>query len=111
MGEQLVHRMGTKGCSEWGDIRLVTCHYWGSSVSILGPVFFNIFINDLDTGLEGKFSDDMKLGRAVGSLEGREALQRDPDKSEVWAITTHMKFKDKCQTLHLGWATLDVQID
>lgn len=30
-----------------------------------------------------KFEDDTKQGRAVESLEGREALQRDLDKLEV----------------------------
>ncbi|NXA72410.1 RTJK polymerase, partial [Thryothorus ludovicianus] len=62
--------------------------------SILGPVLFNIFTNDLAAELEGvisKFSDDTKLGRAVDSLEGREALQRHLDKSEGWAITNHVK--------------------
>ncbi|KAJ7408938.1 RNA-directed DNA polymerase from mobile element jockey-like protein [Pitangus sulphuratus] len=44
---------------------------------LLGQVFFNIFINDLDTGLEGilrKFAEDTKLGGAVDSLKGREVL-------------------------------------
>ncbi|KAJ7411770.1 hypothetical protein BTVI_48686 [Pitangus sulphuratus] len=62
---------------------------------ILNPVLFNIFINDLDTGLEGilsKFTDDTKLGGAVGSIEGREALQRDLSKSGNGAITNYMKF-------------------
>ncbi|KAJ7417035.1 rna-directed dna polymerase from mobile element jockey-like [Pitangus sulphuratus] len=73
--------------------------------SILGPVLFNIFINVFNAGLEGipsKFDDDAKLGGAVDSLKGREALQRDLGKLEDWTITSHMKInKGKCQILHL----------
>ncbi|KAJ7412506.1 rna-directed dna polymerase from mobile element jockey-like [Pitangus sulphuratus] len=71
-----------------------------------GPEFFYIFINHLDAELEGilsKFADDTKLGGAVDSLEGREALQRDFDRLEDWAISNHMKFnRGKCRILQLG---------
>ncbi|KAK4826985.1 hypothetical protein QYF61_013085 [Mycteria americana] len=67
------------------------------------------FSSDLDTGVEctlNKFANYTKLGGAVGSLKGREALQRDLDRTEYWAITNHMEFnKDKCWILHLQWCT------
>ncbi|TRZ20707.1 hypothetical protein HGM15179_006371 [Zosterops borbonicus] len=78
----------------------------GAQGSILSPVFFYIFINDLDAGLEGilsKFTDDTKLGGAAASSESREALQRDLDRLEDWEIINHMKFnRGKCWILNLG---------
>uniref|UniRef100_A0A670JFS2 Reverse transcriptase domain-containing protein n=1 Tax=Podarcis muralis TaxID=64176 RepID=A0A670JFS2_PODMU len=74
--------------------------------SVLGPVLFNIFINDLDDGLKGiliKFADDTKLGGVANTPEDRITLQNDLDRLENWAKTNKMNFnREKCKVLHLS---------
>ena len=71
---------------------------------IVGSVLFNIFFHDSDSGIEwilNKFADT-KLSCAVDTLEGRDVIQREPDRLEKWAHVKLMNFNNaKCKVLHL----------
>ena len=63
--------------------------------SVLGPVLFNIFVSNMDSGTEcilSNFANGTKLCGVVDTLEGRDAIQRDLDRLERWACVNRMKF-------------------
>ena len=78
--------------------------------SVLGPVLFLVFIDDLEEGVMSgvlQFADDTKIFRRVDSDEDREALQRDLDKLVQWSEVWQMKFNvDKCKVMHMGRGNL-----
>ena len=78
---------------------------WVPRGSLLRPIF-NIFIHDIDSGVErtlSKFADDSKLLGAVNTQKGWDAIQRGLERLEQWAQKNLMRFKRaKCKVLHLG---------
>ena len=74
--------------------------------SVLGPLLFLIYINDIDAGLiskMSKFADDTKLGvNAADPLEV-EGLRRDLERIGEWSERWQMPFNtSKCHVMHVG---------
>jgi len=74
--------------------------------SVLGPVLFLVFINDLDQSIASsilKFADDTKLFKEVRHDIDCEALQRDLLDVVLWAQKWQMEFNvKKCKVMHVG---------
>ena len=74
--------------------------------SVLGPVLFLIYVNDIDDGLTckiSKFADDTKIASKITTTLDKETLQSDLDRLACWASKWQMKFNvDKCKVLHIG---------
>ena len=74
--------------------------------SVLGPVLFLIFINDLDKGLGScvlKFADDTKIFRGISDAQDCDMLQKDLVSLQRWSEDWQMQFNaEKCKVMHIG---------
>ena len=81
---------------------------WVPQGSVLGPLLFLIYINDLDKGLKckvSKFADDAKVVTSVRNNDGCIKLQGDLDRLLGWAERWQMNFNcKKCKVLHVGYS-------
>jgi ribonuclease P/MRP protein subunit RPP40 len=87
--------------SEWGVV-----HSGVPQGSVLGPILFLIYINDIDEGLVSKlwkFADDTKMCRSVTDAKDADVIRKDLDKMFLWSKEWQMLFNvDKCSVLHMG---------
>ena len=83
--------------------------------SVLGPILFLVYINDLEEGVIGsilKFADDTKLFRKTKEIGDNFFLQDDIDKIVRWSEKWQMLFNfGKCKCLHTGPGNTDMNYE
>ena len=76
-----------------------------NKITILGPLLFVLFINDLPKDLSqdtsiALYADDTKIWRTIFSDDDIVCLQNDINTLNLWAHSNLMKFHpDKCKVL------------
>src|SRR6218665_3959587 len=74
--------------------------------SMLGPLLFALFINDINDEILSKiskFADDTKLCRAVGDDQEAHILREDLRRMFRWSQDWQMLFNlEKCSVMHMG---------
>ncbi len=73
--------------------------------SVLGPLLFLIYINDLPNGISSKvrlFADDTLLYLTINKLEDLQIFQKDLQLIDTWCDQWQMSLNyDKCEIMHI----------
>jgi len=89
-------------CSSWEDVLSGV-----SQGSVLGPLLFVIYINDIDDSVNSKilkFADDTKVFNAVGSEKDVDSLRCGLCNLVQWSKEWQMLFNvEKCKVMHFGY--------
>ena len=71
--------------------------------SVLGPLLFQLFINDLPNGIESSvklYADDVLILRSITTPNNYQTLQNDQTKLALWSANWQMPFNlTKCELL------------
>ena len=78
--------------------------------SVLGPILFTIFINDIPSGIKSYmkiFADDTKI---YNDIRNSTVLQNDLDKLVGWSKKWLLPFNiEKCKVIHYGKKNVDLE--
>ena len=82
--------------------------------SVLGPLLFIIYINDLPENLTSTvylFADDTKIFNVIRNKEDQKSLQKDLQEIEKWTDKWLLKLHpEKCKSMHIGKNSPDMNI-
>ena len=83
--------------------------------SVLGPILFLLYINDLEEGVTSKilkYADDTKLFRKIKGNGDKQQLQDDIDTLIKWSAKWQMLFNfQKCKCIHAGHGNTGVNYE
>lgn len=97
LGGWLHPKLANSSVSKWKPLMSIF-----SQGSLVGPLLFSNFINDMDCGIEctlSKSVNNTKLCGVVDTVQGRDDIHWDLDKLEQWAHVNLIKFN---KVLHLN---------
>ena len=107
MDQQLPGRSQPTSTARWIIINFCPIESGVSQGSVLGPLLFILYINDIPKYISTEsvarlFADDRVLHRRIYSEEGAHKLQKDLDGLQKWKRDWLIEFhSQKCQTMHI----------